>query len=160
MCQFEGDVEATRWRAADALALATEQGFGFWIGWAETMQGWAWAAAGREDGVAQMRAGLDHWRDVGSELGNPYFFGLLSSALAGLGDLSEARRALDAADAVAIRKGENWWTPELRRLRGELVLREGGPAPEAEAYFREALTLARAHGAEALAQRAEQSLAG
>ena len=58
LCQFEGDVAATHRRAADALALATEQGFGFWIGWAEIMEGWAVAAGGSPaDGVAEMRLG-------------------------------------------------------------------------------------------------------
>jgi predicted ATPase len=161
LCQFEGDVETTRWRAADALALATEQGFAFWIGWAQVMQGWAWAAGGRpEEGVVRMRDGLEHWHELGSELGNPYFYGLLSSALRQLGDLREARRALDSAEAVAARNGERWWLPELRRMRGELALLDGGPDGKAETHFREALELARARGAGALARRAELSLRG
>jgi class 3 adenylate cyclase/predicted ATPase len=159
LCQFEGDVEATRWRAADALALATEQGFGFWIGWAEIMQGWAWAAGGRhEEGVAQMRLGLEHWDAVGSELGNPYFLSLLSSALADAGELEEAEHALAEAVAVAERNSEGWWDAELGRMRGELLLRRGGPADHACALFEAARELARARGAEALAARAERSL--
>jgi class 3 adenylate cyclase/tetratricopeptide (TPR) repeat protein len=159
LCQFEGDVDATRVRAADALALAGEQGFGFWIGWAEIMLGWAWAAGGRREGVARMRDGLEHWRAVGSELGNPYFHALLSSALADLGDLPEARRALTAAEAAAARKREGWWGPELLRLRGELVLREGGSPGDARTHFHEAIALARRQGAKELAGRAERSLA-
>jgi class 3 adenylate cyclase/predicted ATPase/RNA polymerase subunit RPABC4/transcription elongation factor Spt4 len=159
LCQFEGDVEATRWRAADALALASEQGFGFWIGWAEMMHGWAHAAGGRhETGVAEMRQGLEHWHAVGSELGSPYFLTLLASVLADADDIAGAREALSAAEEVAVRKREGWWAPELRRMRGELLLRDGGPRAEAEAHFRTALEMARARGAEALARRAEQSL--
>jgi predicted ATPase len=158
LCQFEGDVEATRWRAADALALATEQGFGFWIGWAEIMQGWAHAASGRHEGVEKMRLGLEHWHAVGSELGNTYFLTLLASVLADVGDLAGAREALAAAEEVAVRKREGWWEPELRRMRGELLLRNGAPAGEARAHFHAAAELARAHGAEALARRADQSL--
>jgi class 3 adenylate cyclase/predicted ATPase len=159
LCQFEGDVDATERRAADALALASEQGFGFWIGWAEIMQGWAQAAGGRHaDGVARMREGLAHWRAVGSELGQPYFLTLLASALADAGDLPAARDALAAGEEVAARNGEGWWDPELHRLRGELLLLDGGPATEAESHFRTAVSVARERGAEALARRAERSL--
>ena len=159
LCQFEGDVEATRWRAADALALATEQGFGFWIGWAEIMHGWALAAGGRhEAGVTELRLGLEHWHAVGSELGNSYFLSLLASVLADAGESADAREALAAAEEVAARKREGFWEPELRRLRGELLLRDGAPAAEARAHFHAARELARARGAVALAGRAEQSL--
>ena len=159
LCQWEGDVEATRWRAADALALATEQGFAFWIGWDEIMQGWAWAASGRhEEGVEQVRAGLEHWHALGSELGNSYFYGLLADALAGMGDLTAARRAIDTAEAIAARKREGFWLPELSRARGELALRDGAPPGQAREHFTAALDLARAHGADALAARAERSL--
>jgi predicted ATPase len=159
LCQFEGDVEATGRRAADALALATEQGFGFWIGWAEIMVGWAEAAGGEhERGIAGMRLGLEHWHAVGSELGNPYFFTLLASGLADAGDLAGARAALAEAEAVAARKREGWWDPELRRMHGALLLLDGGQPAEAHEHFRAALELARARGAEALARRAERSL--
>jgi class 3 adenylate cyclase/tetratricopeptide (TPR) repeat protein len=159
LCQFEGDIAATHQRAADALALATEQGFGFWIGWAEIMEGWAVAAGGRPaEGVAEMRSGLEHWHAVGSELGNPYFFTLLASALADTGDLEGARAALDDAAAVGARTGEGWWEPELRRMRGELELLAGGDRGVAAAHAAAALALARAHGAEALAARAEETL--
>lgn len=159
LCQWEGDVEATRWRAADALALATEQGFAFWIGWDEILQGWAWAAGGRhEEGVAQLRAGLQHWHALGSELGNSYYYGLLSSALAGMGDLTGARRALDGAEAIAARKREGFWLPELCRMRGELALRDGAPPSQAREIFATAIERARAQGAVALAARAERSL--
>jgi predicted ATPase len=161
ICQWEGDVEATRWRAADALALATEQGFAFWIGWNEILQGWAWAAGGRhEEGVARLRAGLEHWHALGSELGNSYFLGLLADAQAGAGDVTGARRALDGAEAIAARKRECFWLPELSRMRGELELRGGGSAERAREHFTAALDLAGRHGAAALSARAERSLSG
>ena len=159
LCQFEGDVEATHQRAADALALATEQGFGFWIGWAEIMEGWAVAAGGSPaEGVAEMRLGLEHWHAVGSELGNTYFFTLLAATLADAGDVDGARDALADAAAVGERTGEGWWEPELRRMRGELELRAGGDRGVAAAHAAAALALARTRGAEALAARAEETL--
>ena len=39
LCQWEGDAGAVRERAKDALAMAREQGFEFWIGWGEMMLG-------------------------------------------------------------------------------------------------------------------------
>ena len=139
LCQFDGDVAATHRRAADALALATEQGFGFWIGWAEIMEGWAVAAGGSpEEGVAEMRRGLEHWHAVGSELGNTYFFTLLASALADAGDVEEARAALADAAEVAERTGEGWWEPELRRMRGARAARGRRPRRRRRARRRRA----------------------
>jgi class 3 adenylate cyclase/tetratricopeptide (TPR) repeat protein len=113
--QWEGDVDAVRERAQDALAIAREQGFEFWIGWGEIMLGWA------EGDLDAIRRGLADWRAVGSELGTTYFLALLAEACRDAGRLDEAREALEAADEVAARTGERFWAAEMQRLRGDLV---------------------------------------
>ena len=123
LCQWVGDVDGVRERARDALAIAREQGFEFWIGWDEMMLGWASAAAGDTDaGLEMMRRGLDAWRAVGSELGTTYFLALMAEAQIDAGRFDEASRSLDAADEVAERTREGWWAPEVHRYKGRYYL--------------------------------------
>jgi class 3 adenylate cyclase/predicted ATPase len=161
LCQWLGDVEGCRTRARDALTLATDQGFAFWIGWAEMMEGWADSRLGDpEGGLVTMQRGLEAWRAVGSELGVSFFLTLMADAQMAAGRFVDARGSLDAADAVAKRTHEGWWAPEVARLHGELVVRRGDDAPElAELHMRRGLDLARSRGSEALARRASDSLA-
>jgi class 3 adenylate cyclase/tetratricopeptide (TPR) repeat protein len=114
LCQWEGDVAAVRERAQDALALAREQGFEFWIGWNEVMLGWALGD------LDAMRRGLADWRAVGSELGTTYFFALMAEACRDAGRLDDARETLEAADEVAARTGEGFWASDIARLRNDL----------------------------------------
>jgi class 3 adenylate cyclase/predicted ATPase len=158
--QWQGDVDAVRERARDALAIANEQGFAFWVGWDEIMLGWAEAAAGdREGGLHRMNRGLGSWRDVGSELGTTYFLTLMAEAQRDAGLLDDAWLSLDAADEVAERTREGWWGPEIRRLRGELLLRRGAPAPDVEHQLVAALRMARKRGSHSLSLRAATTLA-
>ncbi|MFZ0040153.1 MAG: AAA family ATPase [Solirubrobacteraceae bacterium] len=160
LCQWMGDLEGVRERARDALAIANEQGFKFWIGWDEIMLGWAEAASGeREQGLARMVRGLEGWRAVGSELGTTYFLTLMAEAQRDAGQLDEAWLLLDEADEVAERTHEGWWSPEIRRLRGELLLRRGAPLVEVEHQLEGALELARHRSSHSLSLRAATTLA-
>jgi class 3 adenylate cyclase/predicted ATPase len=160
LCQWLGDVDAVRERARDALAVAREQGFEFWVGWDEIMLGWAQAVSGDgEAGLATMRRGLEDWRAVGSELGTTYFLALMADAQATAGRLDDAFASLDAADEVAGRTGEGWWAPEVHRLRGELLWRRGAPDDDVESRLRAALGLARLRSARSLSLRVAVTLA-
>jgi class 3 adenylate cyclase/predicted ATPase len=160
LCQWQGDVEAVQERAADALVIAKEQGFKFWIGWDEIMLGWAQAAAGDEQpGLETMARGLANWHAVGSELGTTYFLTLMAEAQRDAGQLDEAWRSLDAAEEVAERTREGWWSPEVRRLRGELLWKRGAPLHEVEHQLVLALELANRRSASSLALRAAVTLA-
>jgi predicted ATPase len=156
--QFCGDAAAARAAAEKALAISTERHFAFWIGWARVLCGWARAEQGQaEAGAAEVRQGLVDWRAQGSELGRTYFLALLAEALARAGQAPEALAALDEADDFARATGEGYWAPELRRLRGELLL--PGDAAAAERCFREALDVAAGQKARSLELRAAMSLA-
>jgi class 3 adenylate cyclase/predicted ATPase len=160
LSQWQGDIDAVRERAGDALAVSREQGFEFWIGWDEIMLGWAQAAAGdTEAGLATMTVGLADWRAVGSELGTTYFLTLMAQAHRDAGRLDEGWRLLDEAEEVAERTREGWWAPEIRRLRGELMWQRGSPPGEVEHQLRTAISLARARSARSLSLRAATTLA-
>jgi class 3 adenylate cyclase/predicted ATPase len=160
LCQWMGDVETVRERAADALAIATEQGFQFWIGWDEIMLGWCEAASGEHQaGLERMTRGLESWRAVGSELGTTYFLVLIADVqrAAGLGD--EAWLSLHEADEVARRTQEGWWAPELHRIRGELLRLRGASDAEVEHELARGLELAQQRGSHSLSVRVATTLA-
>ncbi len=160
LCQWTGDIEGVERRAGDALAISRDQGFAFWIGWDEIMLGWAQAAAGdKRTGLETMARGLSGWHAVGSELGTTYFLTLMAEAQRDAGQLDEAWRSLDAAEEVAERTREGWWSPEVRRLRGELLWRRGSPVEEVEHQLTLAHELAQRRSVAALALRAAVTLA-
>lgn len=157
--QFCGDVVRTRGVTEEALALSTEHGFRFWLGWNVVMQAWTQLDhADGTDAVALLRRGLEDWEATGSRLGRTYFLGLLSEAYQRRGSTQAALDTLAGAKAFALNNYERWWQPELHRLEGELQC-AAGRSPEGEACFRQALDLARRQGARSLELRAASSLA-
>jgi predicted ATPase len=81
----------------------------------------------------------------------PEFKGSLAMALAGLGQLDEALEAVNDAVASAGEgeNGQRWYVPELLRIKGEVLLRQGadGAVSSAEDCSNEAGELAREQGA-------------
>ena len=68
---------------------------------------------------------------------------------------------MDEAFALSERDEERWCAAELLRIKGELLLSEGGPgaAEAAEDHFRQALDWARQQGALSWELRSVTSLA-
>jgi class 3 adenylate cyclase/predicted ATPase len=156
--QFMGDPQGVRRQAERALNLSREQGFAFWIGWARIMVGWADATLGDPDGgMAAMRDGLEEWRSVGSELGTTYFLSLIAETTARQGRVEEALLLLADADALVTRTGEEWWQPELYRLRGELLY-ASGDFEQGSVMLKAAVREARRRATVPLLQRAELSM--
>jgi predicted ATPase len=156
--QFEGDVPGTLRLADETLAIARERRFAFWFGWGRVMRGWALAKGNDPTaGVAEIHAGLADWKVQGSELGRSYFLALLADVLFDAGRIAEARAALDDAEALADETGEGFWRPEIRRLRGDLLLATA-PA-DAEAAYVAARDEARRQRARSHELRAVTSLA-
>jgi class 3 adenylate cyclase/predicted ATPase len=167
--QHRQDVLATRAQAEAAMALATEQGFLFWLAWGKVLQGWSLAESGQSaEGIAQMRQSLATWQVIGAGIALPYALTLLTAAYGKSGQLDEALATLTAALTASQRTGERFYEAELHRLQGQLCLqtairdRVSGVAPQdagAEACFQQALTVARQQGTKSLELRAAASLA-
>jgi TOMM system kinase/cyclase fusion protein len=158
--QFRRDADATRQVAERALAVATEHGYAFWIGWNRVLHGWTLSARGQHrDAIAEIRRGLVEWHAQGSELGRHYYLVLLADAHRHAGELDQARDALRHAREFSDSTGEVFWTPELHRSKGELALAAGAPVHEVEAHYTRALELAHQQQAWLLALRAATSLA-
>ena len=158
--QFRGEAERVLERAEAQLALARKHGFPLWEAGAAVMRGWAWTKLGRMDeGLAEMRRGIDGWRATGAELAAPYYLSLLAEAQGAAGQVDRALDTLQQAFASSNRSGEAWWRPEICRLDGELRLLQ--PTPDlttVERCFVEALVTARAQTSRSLELRAACSL--
>lgn len=120
-----------------------------------------WAVAHLEDpiaGLALIRAGLDSQEDVGTREDYPIFFDMLAEVLGMTGQNSEALHVIDEALIEAAASGLRYWTAELYRRRGELLL-NGNMKSKAEESFLRARKTAHQQGATALELRAAMSLA-
>jgi predicted ATPase len=161
--QCRGDPDAVERHASESAALATEEGFSFWSAGAAILRGWALAVRGDDEGIGQIRGGLDAWLDTGSRTYHAYFLGLLADALLRHGRPAEALEALGQAIEAARALPEGLWEAELYRLKGRCLL-EVSAAPdtarkiEADRCFALALETAHRQNAKALEARVHQDL--
>jgi class 3 adenylate cyclase/predicted ATPase len=143
LCQHLREPEGTRHHAQRALAIANEHGFLHWKHQATMLGGWASAELGQvDDGLSQIRAGLDAYEGMQECLACPWFRSLLANAYVKAGRPDAALRAVDDALAVTERTGERFFLAELYRLQGQITLAHRGPkaaANETEACYRRSL---------------------
>jgi predicted ATPase len=158
--QFRRDVSETLELAEALQRLAADQGLLFYLSGGSVLRGWALVERGRSgEGMAQIRQGFDtggatraHWR--------AYSLALLAEACGKGGNLTEGLAVLAEALTVVEQTGIRIYEPEMHRLKGEFLLAlDPGNVAEAEAYFRQAVAIARRHQARSLELRATMSLA-
>jgi predicted ATPase len=131
--QYRREGQAAQERAEATIALSTEQGFPYWLTFGTILRGWALVEQRPgEEGIAQLRQGLDAWRATGAELRRPYYLGLLAEAHEKVGQVEEGLSALAEALTAADKTGERWWEAELYRLKGELVLQSEVRSPKSQ----------------------------
>ena len=159
--QYLSDPSGTRAFADKSIAVAAPAGMELLRAMAETVRGWAltWEGA-MDEGIAQMRSGLNAHLATGAELLRPYFFWMLSDALRRAHQTAEALALVDQADAAIRGSDECYLEAEVHRLRGQL-LQQLDPTDTsfAEAAFQRALEVARAQEARSLELRAAVCLA-
>ena len=146
--------------AAEAIALATEQGLKFWLAIAAIPMGAAMIAQGRfDEGLATIRRGIAGYRAAGAELLLTFNLCNLATACEQASRPEEGLDALAEAEALMTSHGERFYEAELRRLRGALLVMTGAPPDGAEKEFEEAIAVARRQQARSLELRATTSLA-
>jgi predicted ATPase len=158
--QYRREPQTTKMRAEEAIALCSEYDLAMFLNWASILLGWALAAQGKEDeGIAQMRQGMSahltavlgaHKTILLAHLAETY--GRIGNADAGMTSLAEAM-------ASAEKIGQNWWTADIHRLKGELLLKlSPEKIVEVETCHEHALEVARRQKAKSLELRAAMSL--
>ena len=146
-------------RVARLVAVASEQGFFLWRALATIFRGWIQVKNGdAEGGTSLLRTGSGAYRATGAEVWTPFHIALLARACEAAGHVEEALRLLDEAFQIAGRTGVRWFSAELYRTRGQLLLRQGH-AEVAEELYRKALSIAQEQEAKLWELRAAANLA-
>jgi predicted ATPase len=159
--QFRGDWQSTHARAEAAAVVSREHGFVQLQAWAAITGGWALAESGKiADGLASARDGVAAIEALGSADFKTYFLGLLAATLANDRQIGAALDVIRDALVDAERTGERFYTAELYRQQGELLLAAGRDPAGARACFETALRLARQQRAWALERRVLQRISG
>lgn len=147
-----GNLVAAEEEGDRAVAVSTEHGLPFFLGYGQVLRGAARAGLGKVDeGIADILEGLAVYRATGSELGVSLWLGCLASAYATAGRRGEAVSAVEEGLAFAQRTGEGAHEAELWRLRGELT--------GSLEFVSESLAIARRQNARSLELRAAMTLA-
>jgi predicted ATPase/DNA-binding winged helix-turn-helix (wHTH) protein len=157
-----GDLDAAERYGTDLLEHADRHGIRLWRLWAAAFN--ALVVARKDDryhGLALLRHELN---EAGDARYLPRFLFLLGELAACLGEASEIGAGLALVDDALARcqtRQEQWYAPELLRIKGELVAKDerARPQPSADQYFRRAADLAKQQGARFWELRSSMSLA-
>ena len=145
--QLQGDWLMVQSHAARAIAESRKQDYSMVVAVGRIMHGAATAALGSAaTGIGELRDGLEEYRATGARFQRTYYLTLLAEAVGAQGQTEEGLAALDEAGALVEETGERLCEPELHRLRGVLLLREGRPTP-AETSLLRAIEMAHHQGA-------------
>ena len=152
--------EPLRAFSEEALAVATEHGFAFWVAPATAWRGWALVEQGQpEEGLHQIRQGMTRWRDVGYKVLVAWVLMTLVEACGKTGRVDEGLCLVAEALAIIDGTGEGMCEAELHRLKGELLPAQGIPDERrAGACFQQAIEIARRQQAKSWELRAATSL--
>ena len=142
------------------LALSTEHGFPFYLGWALAFRGRSLIALGQaQEGLALLTQGLAELRATGAVVSTPMLFTWLAEAHAMLGQPAEALNCLAEAARIVETTEERVSEAELlHRVPGDL-LNAAGDRSGAERHYRQAIAVAERQSAKLFQLRASTSLA-
>ena len=156
-----GESQASLKMADTVIALSSDHGFPYWLGWGTMFRFQALAEERQlQEGIAGMRSVLEDMRARGTVLGNSWFLATLAWAHGKVGEVEEGLAVVAEAVQFVVKTGERHVEAELHRVKGELLLaRTPSDQAGAEASFREALTVARRQRAKFWELRAATSLA-
>jgi predicted ATPase len=147
-----GEFSAAESAVATLIELATRINDRFWLTAGQFLRGKLLVQRhSYAEGLAVLSEAFEICRQTGWRLSYPEFTGSHALALAGLGRLDEAfdavSRAIESAGGRV--DGQQWYVPELLRIKGEILLRknEPGAIPLIEDSFNEAAQMAIEQGA-------------
>lgn len=157
---WSGDFAAAARHGAELLEHTDRHAIRLWGLWARAFNAAVVARGG------DLARGLPLLREELARAGDarflPRFLPLLGELAACSGAADEVDRGLDMIEDVLTRcndRQELWYLPELLRIKGELMLRSARHSSEAEARFREAMSMAARQGARFWELRSATSLA-
>ena len=160
VCHFRREHDETLQYADRGAAVCEEFGFGVWSQYLNVLRCFAQAQSGDRAAFLAMRQAIQRCEAVSGTLYMPWYLALKAIADRETGEISNGLANLRRAKAISERSGEHWFTAELHRIRGELLLsRSSSDSAKAEAAFGEALDVAQTRRAKSLELRAAVSMA-
>jgi DNA-binding SARP family transcriptional activator len=156
---YQREVHAVGERARATIALSSKHGIAFWLAAGMCAMGWALVEEGRlDEGISQHLQAQAMLPAIGAELGILQHLPMLAAAYRKAGMVSEGLAVLDKAQAMIQQTGCRMDEPEVHRLKGELLLKQGQAEPEVENCFHRAIQVARQQQAKSWELRATMSL--
>jgi len=143
------------------IAHCQEKGFAPYIPMGKIFRGGALATEGAlAEGIADILEGIAGVRAKGTEYTVPTFFAWLAGLCLEGGQMEQGLTALDEGLAMSEKNADRFSLPEFHRLKGEFLLASSRRAEStAEAYFQEAIQIARTQDGKMFELRATTSLA-
>jgi predicted ATPase len=140
------------------LDLAQKHTLPSYQGWGRFYRGWARARQGHpEQGLTEMRAGLEQLQSTGTQGSIPMLLTLLAETYAQTGAIQAGKTTIDRALVLAEETDARSYLAEMHRVRGLLHLREQA-TNEAEASFEHAIDIAQSQAARLWELRATMDL--
>jgi predicted ATPase len=141
------------------VRLSTEYGYTIGQAIGDALAGWAQVMLGDyPGGLALLEQGMIQWQAAGMHTMQTYLFALWIEACCTAGRFEEGIAHADQAHGFIVEYGEQFFAPEIYRLRGELF-RARGDLETAESCYAQALSVAREQSAKSLELRAAVRLA-
>jgi class 3 adenylate cyclase/predicted ATPase len=159
--EFRRDFDQLATHANALVAVAREYSYPLILAAGSIWRGWARFHAGyHEDGLREIREGLEAYTATGAAQKRTYWLGLIARACLTVGNNEGARVALAEALDLTNTQGVRFFLAELHRLRGNLLL-QAKPADDWEAAteFQHAVEVARSQQAKTWELRGAASLA-
>ena len=143
--QFRGEAAVVASQANAAIAICEQYEFVHYRAMALILRGWAIAQQGAfEEGITEIREGLERERDTGALLFESYSLGLLAEACIKNKRYGQALNFLEQAHLrLGEENSERYYAAEIYRLLGETYVGCNQDLDQAEHYFSEGLKIAR-----------------
>jgi class 3 adenylate cyclase/predicted ATPase len=160
LSRYRRDANAVLRHAEDMIRYAEQQGLRDHGVKGRFFRGYALAQFGQvEWGLNEMRECMEIELRIGSQEDFPVYFEMLAEIAALAGMFEDSLHSIGQAAPVVEKKGIRYWSAELHRRRGEVLLaRADKSGTEAEDEFRQALAISREQNAKLLELRALYSL--
>lgn len=122
--RLRGEIQETQQWAEALSAFSTKQEVPFWLAPGVAIRGWALTEQGvLDEGIALMRRGVKQVQALGAEVWRIVYHVMFSEVYQKAGQLDEGQRCMDEAFTRAQAVGEFFYSAEIYRLKGELLLR-------------------------------------
>ena len=176
--QFLQEDRMVQEQAEALIALASKHQFPLWSSIGTILHGWTLTEQGQEEGIVQLRLGLNDHRTTRAEAGRTYYLSLLVETHEKTGRTEEGLTLVAEVLDIVRKNKECVCEAELYRVKGELTLQKLSVASsqlsvphtqhralntqtevEAEACFQTAIEIARRQQAKLWELRATISLA-